>query len=205
MINWFQTLLPNSNCAATPRVEEQQSQIIASQSQIINMLQSLTASAPAATPPTTEPIQPASTPAAAAPASAAAATVPVSAAGVVVSRDNTSAQPAKLADMEATEIFMLHGIPVGRCRLIASELKARLVSALKLNCDEPLSNFAFNFNGGRYLKELRTGAAVVPTGIDRRDWSRARKSITWFGSIARPEELAQLKAGAYTRPLFSST
>ena len=40
-------------------------------------------------------------------------------------------------------------ISVGRCRLTASKpvLKARL----KRKCDEPLSNFAFNFNLRRYI------------------------------------------------------
>jgi hypothetical protein len=46
---------------------------------------------------------------------------------------------------------------VGRCRLTVSkpELKGRLVQRLKLNCDEPLSNVAFNFNMRRYTKVYR--------------------------------------------------
>ena len=44
---------------------------------------------------------------------------------------------------------------VGRCRFTVSEpeLKARpvsAISALKLKCNEPLSNVAFNFNLRRY-------------------------------------------------------
>jgi hypothetical protein len=41
---------------------------------------------------------------------------------------------------------------VGRFTLTASkpELKARLVSAIETKCDEPRSNFAFNFNLRRY-------------------------------------------------------
>ena len=59
--------------------------------------------------------------------------------------------------------FLLHDL-VGRCRLTRltaskPELKARLVSAinqrLKLKCDEPLSNVAFNVNVRHYDLEVK--------------------------------------------------
>ena len=53
---------------------------------------------------------------------------------------------------------------VGRCRLPVSkpELKARLVSALKLRCDESLSNVAFKLNVRRYNKALGIRAYIAP-------------------------------------------
>jgi hypothetical protein len=60
---------------------------------------------------------------------------------------------------------------------IKPALKAPGTKRLKLNCDEPLSNVAFNFNLHRYIKVERI--------VSERD---------------------DHEAGAYTRrPLFSST
>jgi hypothetical protein len=60
------------------------------------------------------------------------------------------------------------GDKVGRCRLTVSNpvLKARLVSPLELECDEPLSNVAFTFNLRRYDKAgcNRMGRAVATQG-----------------------------------------
>jgi len=59
--------------------------------------------------------------------------------------------------------MMIDDYEVGRCRLTVSkpELKARLLSALEATkYDEPLSNFAFNFNLRRYN-------AVVPYQVIR--------------------------------------
>ena len=54
---------------------------------------------------------------------------------------------------------------------------------LKLKCDILLSNLAFKFNVRRYTPDLAHAmAALMP-----------------------PDAGAALKAGAYTRPLFSST
>jgi hypothetical protein len=56
---------------------------------------------------------------------------------------------------------------VGRCSLTLDSIKSRVESApgvcnqrLKPNCDEPLSNIAFNFYLRRYKKEVDALAAV---------------------------------------------
>ena len=56
-------------------------------------------------------------------------------------------------------------------------LKAPETTRLKLECDEPLPNFAFNFNLRRY--------------------SEGSSSLNFY--------LLMMQAGAYTRPLFGST
>jgi hypothetical protein len=88
---------------------------------------------------------------------------------------------------------------VGRCRLNPVEarvaIEARVESAwfkrLRLTYEEPLSNFAFNFNLRRYNKERgvmeAAAAAVAP------ECAVAEAACT------------EAEAGAYTRPLFSST
>jgi hypothetical protein len=67
---------------------------------------------------------------------------------------------------------------VGRCKLnpMKPMLKATGTRRLKLECDEPLSNFAFNFNLRRYKKAIREEVA----------------------------QRAAAEAGACTRPLFGS-
>jgi hypothetical protein len=75
---------------------------------------------------------------------------------------------------------------VGRCRLTVStpELKAPRYHRLKLEYDEPLPNFAFNFDLRRYTG----GAPPSPTG-----------------GVRSPGEPDWLLAGAYPRPLLTST
>ena len=80
-------------------------------------------------------------------------------------------------------------IRVGRCRLTVSRpvLKALMVSAFETRKSYSAFNvcfqfsFAFNFNLRRYIQELISAAAEL------------KQSREWF------------EAGAYTRPLFSST
>jgi len=67
---------------------------------------------------------------------------------------------------------------------IKPTLKAPGTKRLKLKYDEPLSNFAFNFN----LRHYYAVSGSIPA-IDK------------LAEIAKPE----FKAGAYTRPLSSST
>jgi hypothetical protein len=62
------------------------------------------------------------------------------------------------------------------------KLKPPGTELLKLGCDGPLSNFAFNFNLRRFTVVISTIAYLVAI------------AFTWC-----------LSAGAYTRPLFSST
>ena len=80
---------------------------------------------------------------------------------------------------------------VGRCRLAVSNpsRKRAWFQRLKLNCDEALSNFAFNFNLRRYN--------LVHTESLARAVRRAR--------VARDRRAADsAEAGAYTRPLLIS-
>jgi hypothetical protein len=70
-------------------------------------------------------------------------------------------------------------------------LKAHGTKRLKLNCDHPLSNFAFNFN-------LRCYTAAGASFVDLLEADPAAPG----GSLA-PFVVAE--AGAYTRSLFSST
>jgi len=72
---------------------------------------------------------------------------------------------------------------------IRPRLKAPGSPHLKLKCGDLLSNFAFKFNLRRYSKEV----AVA---------ERARKAEA---GRAMHADMADLKAGAYTRSLFSST
>jgi len=71
---------------------------------------------------------------------------------------------------------------------IKPTLKAPETWRLKLKCHEPLSNFALNFSLRRYTKVralgqlLARGADVLMSDVD----------VVWM-------------AGAYTRPLLSST
>ena len=62
---------------------------------------------------------------------------------------------------------------------IKPTFKAPGTEHLKLKCDEPLSNFAFNFNLRRYMKAN--------------------------GKCALTVTAPGFKAGAYTRSLFGST
>ena len=67
---------------------------------------------------------------------------------------------------------------------IKPTLKSPETKYLKLNCDEPLSSFGFNFNLRRYIEESAGGDACRDAVMDAHD---------------------TCSAGAYTRPLFSST
>jgi len=60
-------------------------------------------------------------------------------------------------------------------------VKAPRSKRLKLKCDVPLSNFAFNFNLRRYNMAMLTYKWFIPT------------------------QGPNFPAGAYTRPLFGST
>ena len=75
---------------------------------------------------------------------------------------------------------------VGRCRLTLSNpvLKAPVAIRLKLEYDDPLSNYALKFNLRRYI--------LIPI-------------ITAIMIAIENETRQGLKAGGYTRPLLSST
>jgi hypothetical protein len=68
-------------------------------------------------------------------------------------------------------------------------LKAPGTERLILNCDEPLSNFAFNFSSRRYGEGSHV--CVMNESDDE-------AHVILRGCVA-------VQAGAYTRPLFSST
>jgi len=76
---------------------------------------------------------------------------------------------------------------------IIPTLKAPGTKRLKLKCDEPLSNFAFNINLRRCNKALASDETEM-------DVERAGIEALFAEMAVRRGE-----AGAYTRPLFSST
>jgi len=62
--------------------------------------------------------------------------------------------------------------------------------------NEPLSNFAFNFNVRRYT--AGTDSAIVGDPVSLTALTGGFRSIAF-------DSFGTLRAGAYTRPLFSST
>ena len=82
---------------------------------------------------------------------------------------------------------------------------------MQLQCDEPLSNFAFNFNLRRYtgvpydiVKEMEE----VESNIAQYDVSLvvgANDTVNPSAVEDPDSELAGMPARAYTRPLLSST
>jgi hypothetical protein len=76
-------------------------------------------------------------------------------------------------------------------------LKAPGIERLKLKYDDPLSNFAFKFNLRRYNKDPRC-VGLLDTSADPPTFSTVAISTTITDS-------GMFEAGAYTRPLSSST
>jgi len=112
------------------------------------------------------------------------------------------------------------GAVVGRCRLAASHplWKAPVVSARgAIQYDETLSNFAFSFNVSRYSvvaagafqSTTATFGDVSLTRFGSSDtvlWKLSKEGTTlWAVRGGGTNGYAALKAGAYSRPLFSST
>jgi len=98
----------------------------------------------------------------------------------------SSAGPLKQMMCASEAAAVEEYIMVGRCRLTVSNpsRKRAWFQQLKLKCDEPLSNFAFNFNLRRYIMgQMRAGVTPTPT----------EAAVDACG------------AGAYTRSQSSST
>jgi hypothetical protein len=84
---------------------------------------------------------------------------------------------------------------------------------MKLECDESLSNFAFSFNLSRYKPAVEKDG--IKTMMDRTDWpaGESEKPTHRFSCTGRESAVMenlysmakQTEAGAYTRPLFSSS
>jgi hypothetical protein len=83
---------------------------------------------------------------------------------------------------------------------IKPEFKPPGTTRLKLKCDDPLSNFAFKINLRRYTVAL---AAPQPTMLID-DWILVQSSCADTAELLS-DVRRELEAGAYTRPLFSST
>ena len=79
---------------------------------------------------------------------------------------------------------------------IKSALKSSGIKRLKLEYDEPPSNFAFNLNLRRYTKPKPTDPKTSATQSgDTAGGTWPHVAVDWN----------RWKAGAYTRPLFGST
>jgi hypothetical protein len=80
---------------------------------------------------------------------------------------------------------------------------------LKINCDEPLSDFAFRFNLRRYMMALvsrvHTRTEAMALGKLSVTLLGAPEGGAGAGFLARALSAAVAEAGAYTRSLFSST
>ena len=90
-------------------------------------------------------------------------------------------------------------------------LKPAGTERLKLKCDDPLRNFAFNFNLRRCNKD---GSDAGPGGAKKEDDDKERAEMrVQIQSALQKRYADQLsnvtyaasEAGAYTRSLFSST
>jgi hypothetical protein len=75
------------------------------------------------------------------------------------------------------------------------------IQRLKANCDGALSNFAFNFNPHRYVKEEREREAM---GRIRSLLGGGRGGDALVAAWQEYEEGATAEAGAYTRSHFRS-
>ena len=88
---------------------------------------------------------------------------------------------------------------VGRCRLTVSkpELKAPWYHRLKLEYDEPLSNFPFNFDLRRYTKaETELNAALQAAGLTRAPGaaaSLAQYNDPFTNPLVRRNEVGQCR------------
>jgi hypothetical protein len=80
--------------------------------------------------------------------------------------------------------------------------KAPGANLLTLKCDEPLLTFAFKFNLRRYTMDPATGA--THTLLSLADGGALYTSEAVAGYAPGDHGVAR-KAGAYTRPLLSST
>ena len=89
---------------------------------------------------------------------------------------------------------------------IKPTLKAPVTKRLKLNCDEPLSNFAFKIILRRYNLEIiilvlvGSGGGGAPTGV-----LRLFRLFRVFRVLKLGARMKKLEVGADTRSLFSST
>jgi hypothetical protein len=88
-------------------------------------------------------------------------------------------------------------VKVERCRLTTGppRVDRAWCQRVKLEHDELLSSFAFNFNMGRYVKDRLVSVVWACTGQSRALNDCLHQYTT--------DEV--LKAGAYTRPIFGST
>jgi len=74
-------------------------------------------------------------------------------------------------------------------------LKAPVTKRLKLKCEEPLLNFAFNFNLRRYIMgEVKAGLYEINITAFGNPVGGARKMMQWWGSFTGTLEIeAQFK------------
>ena len=89
------------------------------------------------------------------------------------------------------------------------ESKAPLFQRLKLKCDERLSKFAFKFNLRRFTKAAAKRAEVAASrAFDNMQLTSARAEIAADAETdadRKRRNAMELRAWAYTRPLFNST
>ena len=75
------------------------------------------------------------------------------------------------------------------------------IQRLKAKCDDVLSNVAFNLNLRRYI----TGNVVVQPHIEKYRSIKKTAGGKFANAVYSQPGGRELMAGAYTRPLFSST
>ena len=160
------------------RVEEKQSQILGMLSSMMEMMKMSQSPAPTAGPA-------AAATAAAATATAATATAPDPVSAAAAGLASSLAAASNPVSAAAASVEAQPAAALGPVLLANDDTSPQMAKLGGMDTAEIFMKFG--------IMLLRNGSVDGPSDVDSKQWSRARKCLTWFKSIATPEELATLR------------